>query len=81
MSGLERLLHPPVFARVEREDGHASAWCEAGRQRVEQPLGRELRVHGNPLGAPGMEHGGMKQPYDTMAFTKGGAKTVYARHR
>jgi len=27
-----------------------------------------------------MEQGGMKDPYDTVAFTKGGAKTVYARH-
>jgi hypothetical protein len=27
-----------------------------------------------------MEQGGQKQPYATVAFTKGGATSVYARH-
>ena len=33
-----------------------------------------------PVGSPGMEQGGMKQPFNTVAFTKGGAKTVFAKH-
>ncbi len=39
-----------------------------------------IAVPGMPAGSPGME-GGAKQPYDTLAFTKGGAKTVYVPHR
>jgi len=28
-----------------------------------------------------MEQGGRKDPYDTIAFTKDGKKTVFASHR
>jgi hypothetical protein len=34
-----------------------------------------------PIGSPGMEQGAMKDPYDTMAFSKGGPTSVYVRHR
>jgi hypothetical protein len=33
-----------------------------------------------PMGSPGMEQGGVKQPFATMAFTKDGKKSVFARH-
>jgi len=35
---------------------------------------------GMPMGSPGMEQGGMKQPYNVMAFTKDGKKYVFAKH-
>lgn len=38
-----------------------------------------LAVGGMVVGSPGMEQGPAKQPYSVMAFTKGGASTVYAR--
>lgn len=38
-----------------------------------------LAVGGMVVGSPGMEQGSMKQPYNVMAFTKGGKSTVYAR--
>lgn len=38
-----------------------------------------LAVGGMVVGSPGMEQGAMKQPYNVMAFTRGGKSTVYAR--
>ena len=38
-----------------------------------------LAVGGMVVGSPGMEQGSMKQPYNVMAFTRGGKSTVYAR--
>ena len=38
-----------------------------------------LAVGGMVVGSPGMEQGSMKQPYNVMAFTKGGKSMVYAR--
>jgi len=39
-----------------------------------------LAVKGMPMGSPGMEQGGRKQPFNTMAFTKDGKQTVFAKH-
>ena len=33
------------------------------------------------MGAPGMDQGGRKQPFDTVAFTKDGKVSVYAKHQ
>jgi hypothetical protein len=39
-----------------------------------------IAVAGMPVGSPGMEQGATKQPFTTMAFTKDGKKSVFARH-
>ena len=46
---------------------------------AEKPKITGLAVGGMVVGSPGMEQGSMKQPYNVMAFTKGGKSTVYAR--
>ena len=40
---------------------------------------RGLAVPGMPLGSPGMEVGGRKDPYDVMVFDKTGKRSVYAK--
>ena len=60
-------------------EGHVPA-ADVQKMLKERPKITGIAVPGMPAGSPGME-GGTKQPYDTVAFTKGGAKTVYATHR
>jgi hypothetical protein len=38
-----------------------------------------LAVPGMPVGSPGMEMGDRKDPYDVIAFTRDGKRSVYAR--
>jgi hypothetical protein len=33
-----------------------------------------------PMGSPGMEQGGRKEPYSVIAFTKDGKRTTFAKH-
>ena len=61
-------------------EGHVPA-ADIQKMLKERPKISGIAVPGMPMGSPGMEQGGAKDPYDTVAFTKGGAKTVYARHR
>ena len=61
-------------------EGHVPA-ADIPKLLKERPKVTGISVPGMPIGSPGMEQGGMKEPYDTVAFTKGGAKTVFARHR
>jgi hypothetical protein len=61
-------------------EGHVPA-ADIQKMLKERPKITGISVPGMPVGSPGMEQGGQKDPYDTVAFTKGGAKTVYARHR
>jgi hypothetical protein len=60
-------------------EGHVPAE-DIHRMLKEKPAIAGLAVAGMPMGSPGMEQGGSKQPFSTMAFTKDGKKTVYARH-
>ena len=59
-------------------EGHVPA-ADIRRLLAERPKARGLAVPGMPMGSPGMEHDGMKQPYQTMLFGDGGTK-VFARH-
>jgi hypothetical protein len=61
-------------------EGHVPA-ADVQKMLKERPKISGIAVPGMPMGSPGMEQGGMKQPYDTVAFTKGGANTVYVPHR
>ena len=61
-------------------EGHVPA-ADVQKLLKERPNITGIAVPGMPMGSPGMEQGGQKDPYDTVAFTKGGAKTVFVKHR
>ena len=46
----------------------------------EKPAIAGIAVPGMPIGSPGMEQGNRKEPFNTIAFTKDGKKTVFAKH-
>ena len=60
-------------------EGHVPA-ADIQRMLKEKPAIVGIGVAGMPMGSPGMEQGGAKQPFNTMAFTKDGKKTVFAKH-
>jgi hypothetical protein len=60
-------------------EGHVPAE-DITRMLQEKPAIAGISVAGMPMGSPGMEQGGMKQPFTTMAFTKDGKKSVFAKH-
>jgi hypothetical protein len=60
--------------------GHVPA-ADIQKMLKARPKITGIAVPGMPKGSPGMEQGGRKDPYDTVAFTKGGATSVYQRHR
>jgi hypothetical protein len=60
-------------------EGHVPAE-DIQRMLKEKPAIAGIAVGGMPVGSPGMEQGGTRQPFNTMAFTKDGKKTVFARH-
>jgi hypothetical protein len=61
-------------------EGHVPA-SDIQRLLKEKPAVAGIAVPGMPIGSPGMEQGGRKAPFDTIAFTKDGKKTVFAKHR
>ena len=73
-----RSCHTAVIGRYVIE-GHVPA--DLIRKLVaEKPanvLG--LAVPGMPVGSPGMEVPGRKDPYDVFAFTRDGKRTIYAK--
>ena len=60
-------------------EGHVPA-DDITRMLREKPAIAGIAVAGMPAGSPGMEQGATKQPFTTMAFTKDGKKSVFARH-
>jgi hypothetical protein len=61
-------------------EGHVPA-ADIKRLLIERPAVAGITVPGMPTGSPGMEVGGRKDPYDVIAFTKGGKTSVFASHR
>jgi hypothetical protein len=45
----------------------------------EKPAVAGIAVPGMPIGSPGMEQGDRKDPYEVIAFTKDGKRSVYAK--
>ena len=80
-SGVPSDLHSCHTAKIGRYivEGHVPAE-DILRLLKEKPAIAGIAVGGMPLGSPGMEQGGSKQPFNTMAFTKDGKKTVFAWH-
>src|SRR5262245_19363300 len=60
-------------------EGHVPA-ADIQRLLKEKPAIAGIAAPGMPMGSPGMEQGGLKQPYDVIAFTKDGKTTVFAKH-
>jgi hypothetical protein len=46
---------------------------------AEKPKALGLAVPGMPVGSPGMDAGGGKEPYEVLLFDKAGTTRVYAR--
>ncbi|MDQ3607181.1 MAG: DUF411 domain-containing protein [Gemmatimonadota bacterium] len=47
----------------------------------ERPAVAGIAVPGMPIGSPGMEQGGKKEPFSVIAFTREGTTSVFARSR
>ena len=60
-------------------EGHVPAE-DVARMLKDKPAIAGIAVAGMPMGSPGMEQGGMKQPFTTMAFGRDGRKSVFAWH-
>jgi hypothetical protein len=60
-------------------EGHVPAE-DIERLLKEKPAIAGIAVAGMPMGSPGMEQGASKQPFNTIAFTKDGKKTVFGKH-
>lgn len=60
-------------------EGHVPA-ADIRRMLREKPAIAGIAVPGMPVGSPGMEQGGMKQPYSVIAFTKAGTRSIFAKH-
>jgi hypothetical protein len=60
-------------------EGHVPA-ADIRRLLRERPTAAGLAVPGMPMGSPGMEHGGHRQPYQTILFTRAGRRTLFAQH-
>jgi hypothetical protein len=80
-SGVPADLHSCHTAKVGGYivEGHVPAE-DIHRMLKEKPAIAGIAVAGMPLGSPGMEQGASKQPFNTVAFTKDGTRTVFARH-
>ena len=59
-------------------EGHVPA-ADIKRLLRERPPIAGLAVPGMPAGSPGMEQGGRREPYSTLAFDAGGSR-VFERH-
>ena len=60
-------------------EGHVPA-ADIIRFIAEKPEARGLAVVGMPVGSPGMEMDGTKEPFDVLLFTAQGKWQVYASH-
>jgi len=60
-------------------EGHVPAQ-DVKRLLRETPKVRGLSVPGMPVGSPGMEQGGRREPYKVLAFTAAGDTSVFAQY-
>jgi hypothetical protein len=60
-------------------EGHVPA-ADIRRLLRERPAAAGIAVPGMPMGSPGMEHGGHREAYRTILFTRAGRRTVFAQH-
>ena len=60
-------------------EGHVPA-ADIKKLLAQKPKAIGIAVAGMPMGSPGMEHGGHRQPYQTMLLKVDGTTTVFASH-
>ena len=60
-------------------EGHVPA-ADIKRLLAQKPKARGIAVAGMPMGSPGMDFGGQRQPYATMLIGSNGKTSVYANH-
>lgn len=60
-------------------EGHVPA-ADIRRLLDERPEAAGIAVPGMPIGSPGMEQGGVREPYQTILFTRDGRLSVFASH-
>ncbi len=61
-------------------EGHVPA-SEIKQMLAEKPAIKGISVPAMPVGTPGMEMGGRKDPYDVVSFDKDGKVKVYKSYR
>lgn len=61
-------------------EGHVPA-SDIHRMLKEKPAIAGIAAPGMPMGSPGMDQGGAKEPYDVIAFTKDGKTSVFSKHK
>jgi hypothetical protein len=81
-AGLPRNLTSCHTAKVEGYvlEGHVPA-ADVRRLLREKPAVAGLTVPGMPMGSPGMEAGGARQPYSVLTFSKDGRSSVFASYK
>lgn len=60
-------------------EGHVPAE-DVARLLKAKPKAKGIAVAGMPMGAPGMEHGNHRVPFQTMLIKPDGSTAVFARH-
>ena len=60
-------------------EGHVPA-ADIKRLLATKPKAAGIAAPGMPMGSPGMDRSGYKQPYQVFLFTKTGATKVFASH-
>lgn len=60
-------------------EGHVPAG-DILRLLRDRPAAAGLAVPGMPMGSPGMEGGGRREPYRVILFTRAGRRTAFAQH-
>ena len=60
-------------------EGHVPAQ-DIKRLLAQKPKARGIAVAGMPMGSPGMEQGGLRQPYATLLIKNDGTTSVFAQH-
>ena len=60
-------------------EGHVPA-ADIRRLLAQRPAALGIAVPGMPVGSPGMEQGGRRQPFQTMLISRGAAPRLFARH-
>jgi hypothetical protein len=61
-------------------EGHVPA-ADIARMLRERPEIAGIAVPGMPIGSPGMEMGDRRDPYNVVAFSRDGRRSVFAQYR
>ena len=60
-------------------EGHVPA-ADIRRLLAERPAAAGIAAPGMPIGSPGMEQGGSREPYQVILFTRDGRRSLFAQH-